>query len=168
MIELTPHLLNEADFTPYGEIIDTTTAQQQSINFGLTTRFHDMATVDLAGPEARTLINVFRSNAITFPHSVKVMERHPLGSQAFIPIAKTAYLILVGDGEQQLDIESLKLFYCDGSVGVNYHRNTWHHYQMVIQGQADFLVIDRGGKGNNLEEHYLSQELVIQLPCMNS
>ena len=163
MNKLTPTLLNAEDFAPFGEIIDLRTAKTQAINYGLTTRYHDLATVDTANQDGRTLINVFRSNPITLPHQVAVMERHPLGSQAFIPTGQNPFLVLVGLGETTLETDSLKLFITDGRQGVNYFTNTWHHYQMVLGSSADFVVIDRGGPGDNLEEVHLQDGPWIEL-----
>ncbi|MFT7533819.1 MAG: ureidoglycolate lyase, partial [Gammaproteobacteria bacterium] len=161
---LIPQPLTSEAFAPFGEVIDLRCAKTQDINFGLTTRFHDLATVDTSGENGRPLINVFRSNPLPMPHQVKIMERHPLGSQAFIPMHQDPYLILVGSGEQEFEPDSLKLFITDGLQGVNYYTNTWHHYQMVIKQTADFVVIDRGGSGNNLEEVELLNGPTISTP----
>ena len=162
MTELTARPLTEEAFAPYGEVIDLRKAQTQDINYGLTTRYHDLASIDTLREGGRTLVNVFRSAPITLPHTVRVMERHPLGSQAFIPMNDRPFLVLVGKGIDRLEVESLQLFITDGEQGVNYHANTWHHYQMVLGQTSDFLVIDRGGPGNNLEEVQLTRGPVIE------
>jgi ureidoglycolate lyase len=167
VIELSPMPLTPENFAPFGEVIDLSTASTQSINFGLTTRFHDLLSVDTASEDGRTLINVFRSQPIKLPHRVEVMERHPLGSQAFIPMTASDFFILVGSGVETLDVDSLRLFFSDGSRGVNYHKNTWHHYQMVLDTEADFLVVDRGGPGNNLQEQPINEHIVIPESARN-
>lgn len=164
MTVLRPQPLTSEAFAPFGEVIDLRNAKTMSINFGLTTRFHDLVSIDTATGGGHTLVNVFRSDPITLPHKVAVMERHPLGSQAFMPMGNIRFMVLVGSGEQQLDPGSLQLFITDGQQGVNYFRNTWHHYQMVLQQSADFVVVDRGGPGNNLEENLVTDELIIQSP----
>ncbi len=164
MPELTAQPLTTEAFQAFGEVIDTRTARQVPINYGLTTRFHDLATVDVVGDGARVLINVFRSTPITLPHAVAVLERHPLGSQAFIPMGTARFLVLVARGETCPDPASLRLFVSDGLQGVNYARNTWHHFQMVLGAPADFLVIDRGGPGDNLEEADVS-DLDLTIPA---
>lgn len=152
MIELVAEPLSATAFAPFGEVIDLRDAHRVPINHGLTVRFHDLATVDVAADGGHALVNVFRSRPIALPHTVEVMERHPLGSQAFIPMGARRMLVLVGAGGQRIDADSLRLFVSDGHQGVNYFRNTWHHYQMVLDGTADFVVVDRGGPGANLEE----------------
>lgn len=161
MIELKPEPLTARAFAPFGEVIDPRAAETRSINFGLTTRFHDLATVDVAGEGARALVNVFRTQPIELPHRVRVMERHPLGSQAFIPMRATRFLVLVGEGADAVEIDSLRLFIAGDGQGVNYFRNTWHHYQMVLDRAADFLVIDRSGEGDNLDEREIAAAVCI-------
>lgn len=152
VVELVPALLTAAAFAPFGEVIDLASARTLSINQGLTTRFHDLATVEAAGDGARVLVNVFRSTPLPLPHRVTVMERHPLGSQAFLPMGEARFLVLVAEGEVRPDPASFALFLSDGRQGINLARNTWHHFHMVLDAPADFVVIDRGGPGDNLEE----------------
>ncbi|MEM7292410.1 MAG: ureidoglycolate lyase [Pseudomonadota bacterium] len=161
MRELTPEPLCAERFSAFGEIVDLREATQIPINYGLTTRFNDLATVDTLDAGGRTIVNVFRSNPIPLPHKVKIMERHPLGSQAFIPLSQRPFLVMVAPASEEVSAQDLVLFVTDGLQGVNFHKNTWHHYQMVLGEQADFLVIDRGGPGDNLVEREISGEAII-------
>ncbi|MEM7195080.1 MAG: ureidoglycolate lyase [Pseudomonadota bacterium] len=154
--------LTEAAFERYGEVIDLRQAQTQSINGGLTCRYHDLVTVDTADGGGCTLVNVFRTAPIPLPHKVVVMERHPLGSQAFLPMDQAPFLVLVGEPEKNaLKAIDLTLFITDGHQGVNFNKNCWHHYQLVLGKTRDFVVIDRGGDGQNLEECVISDSVVI-------
>lgn len=152
MPELVPEPLTADAFRPYGEVLDLRVANTLAINQGLTTRFHDLARIETRGSDARVLLNVFRSRPIALPHPVAILERHPLGSQAFLPTGFARILVLVALGDQAPDPATIRLFAGDGHQGVNYAPNTWHHYQMVLDSTADFVVVDRGGAGNNLEE----------------
>ncbi len=153
---LTPVSLTSAAFAPYGQVLDLRQADQIPINQGLTTRFNDLADVALHGEGARTLINVFRSTPVSLPHRVEIMERHPLGSQAFFPLSGARFLVLVAPTGDAVLAEQLELFISDGQQGVSFAPNTWHHYQLALDQPSDFLVIDRGGPGENLEEIALS------------
>lgn len=152
MRQLKPVPLTAAAFAPYGQVLDTRLAEQIPINQGLTTRFDDLANVDLRGEGARTLINVFRSTPVGLPHRVEIMERHPLGSQAFYPLAGARFLVLVAPAGDAVLADQLELFISDGQQGVSFAPNTWHHYQLALDQPSDFLVIDRGGPGENLQE----------------
>lgn len=160
---LTPVPLTAAAFAPYGQVLDTRQADKIPINQGLTMRFNDLADVDLRGEGARTLINVFRSTPVSLPHRVEIMERHPLGSQAFYPLAAARFLVLVAPVGEGVMIEQLELFISDGQQGVSFAPNTWHHYQLALDQPSDFLVIDRGGPGENLQEVGVQGEAEIAL-----
>jgi ureidoglycolate lyase len=163
VIDLTIEPLTVDAFRPFGEVIDKRTAKQIGINYGLTTRYHDLAHVDAGGEDARVLINIFRTAPLPLPHHVRVMERHPLGSQAFIPLGSTRFYVLTATGAHRPDPHTFRLFITDGYQGVNYSRNTWHHFQIVIDHVAEFIVIDRGGAGANLDEVNV-EDLGIRVP----
>lgn len=162
MVKLTPRPLTAEHFAAYGEVIGLQTATQLSINDGLTTRYHDLATIDIAAENGRALISVFHTAPIPLPHRVRVLERHPLGSQTFIPITTTPFLLLVGDvNRTPLTENELHLFITNGHQGVNLHKNTWHHHQLVLHHPQHFFVIDRGGDGMNQEETTIDEEIWI-------
>lgn len=71
MRNLTPQPLTQAAFAPYGEVIDVRSARQIPINYGLTTRFNDLASIDTGDENGRTIVNVFRSRPVALPHTVK-------------------------------------------------------------------------------------------------
>ncbi len=148
-------------FRPFGEVIALETARQCLINQGQTIRFHDLCTIDVADQSGRPIMSVFRSSPVTLPHKVTVMERHPLGSQAFFPLDDDPFLVLVGLPEERLRAEHLRLFVTNGRQGINLFKNTWHHFQLSMTKQRDLLVIDRGGPGNNLQEIMLDEDVWI-------
>ena len=122
------------------------------INHGLTTRYHDLCNIDTSDQGGRAIVSVFRTSPLALPHQVRFMERHPLGSQGFIPTTDIPFLVLVGRKCETLTGADLTLFATNGKQGVNIKKNTWHHFQIVLERTADFIVIDRGGEGENLEE----------------
>lgn len=155
-IDLMPEPLTAAAFAPFGDVIEASdSAQRFQINQGHAERYHDLASVDLAGSGARALISIFRSHPRRFPLSLDLLERHPLGSQAFMPLAALSYLVVVAPGGDAPDVQALRCFIAAAGQGVNYARGTWHHPLLSLHATTDFLVIDRGGPGINLEEHAL-------------
>ena len=152
MIDLHPVPINSENFAPFGQVISLDNAHSYPINQGLTTRFHDLMDIDVSDEGGRPIVNVFRTQPLPLPHVVKIMERHPLGSQAFIPLDGEPFLVLVAPPQSKLQAEDLRLFVTDGCQGVNFYKNTWHHFQIVTDHCRDFIVIDRGGDGENLEE----------------
>lgn len=138
-------------FAPFGDVISLDGAHHFPINGGTTERFHDLATIDVAEAGGRTLVNVFRAQPRALPFELSMMERHPLGSQAFIPLSEVRYLVVVAPAGP-FDERRMRAFAVSGRVGVNYARGVWHHPLLVLYAAADFLVIDRGGEQPNCDE----------------
>lgn len=161
MLQASP--LTAKSFAPFGEVIETEFAKTISINDGLATRFHQLATAELSGEGGAVAVSLFRSDPLSLPHRVKVMERHPLGSQAFYPLSVVPFLILVARNNSNNEPEEFSLFLTNGNQGVNFFRNIWHHFLIVRQETCDFLVVDRVGAGDNLEEAVVEQEVIIPM-----
>ncbi|MBK8453055.1 MAG: ureidoglycolate lyase [Thiofilum sp.] len=158
---LTPQPLTAENFAPFGQVIELATAYHYPINEGLTTRYHDLVKADTHEQNGRTIVSVFRTNPIPLPHKIIKMERHPLGSQAFLPTHKHPFLVLVAPAGEQVYAQDLQLFITNGQQGINLAKNTWHHFQLVLGEQSDFIVIDRGGAGNNLQEVEVMGDAII-------
>ena len=149
--------LTSRAFEPFGEVLQTTEAKVLSINQGTTKRFHNLAHVDVLEGDGKPLINIFEGQPRQIPIEIKLMERHPLGSQAFFPLQLFDYLILVADTPDTPKIQHLKAFRASGIQGVNYRKNTWHHPLLVLSPNHQFLVVDRGGPKTNLEEFFFDK-----------
>lgn len=151
MIRAQP--LTAAAFAPFGDVIEAGDAPVM-INNGTTERHHDLAQVDLLGEGAHTLINIFRGQPFVPPVEISMMERHPLGSQAFMPLSDRPYLVVVALDEG--GVPAAPTAFLAEKKGVNYHANVWHHPLISLEAVSDFLVVDRGGEGVNLEEADIS------------
>ena len=147
--------LTKAAFAPYGTVIETRDAKQISINQGTTTRFDALAKIDVAHEGGTPIISLFRGTRLTIPLEICMLERHPLGSQAFMPLSDHDWLVVVASGnidDSAPDFDSLVCFRARGGQGVSYDRGTWHHPLLVLEKTQDFLVMDRSGDGHNLDE----------------
>jgi len=110
------------------------------------------------------LINIFRAQPLNYPLRVKMMERHPLSSQAFIPLSDAPFLVLVAPKSKSVRVPELRAFITDGRQGVNYRRAIWHHPVLALRPDSDFLVVDRGGPGENCDEfHFEDEEILLTL-----
>lgn len=152
-LALPVEFLTREAFAPFGEVIEIDGADHYPINNGTTERYHDLAEVDATAESGRPLINIFRGIAWTCPIPINMVERHPLGSQAFIPLAPRPFLVVVADPTDSGEPGGLHAFLSAGGQGVNYRRNVWHHPLLALEETTDFLVVDRGGAGENLEEY---------------
>lgn len=160
---LPAQALTREAFAPYGDVIEVCDNNQViPINYGLTDRHHDLAHVDVAAAGGRPIISIFRSRSVSVPFQVEIMERHPLGSQAFMGLGGHPYLVIVGLAGE-FDPHKLRAFVASGNQGVNYHRGTWHHYCLSLEADNDFLVVDRGGDGHNCDEVRLPVDLNISV-----
>ena len=151
---LTIEPLTKMAFAPFGDVIEAVGAERRLINEGTTERYHALAHADASDQGGHAIISLFRANRRPFPFAVRMLERHPLGSQAFYPLSPDDWLVVVGLGQEQPDPASIRCFRATAEQGVCYARNTWHHPVLILQPLQRFLVIDREGPGNNLEEHW--------------
>ncbi|GHB69122.1 ureidoglycolate lyase [Psychrosphaera saromensis] len=156
-----PKPLTKDAFKVFGDVIEANEqANNFAINDGFTQRYHDLAKVDVNDKDGRVLVNIFRSTPLEQPIAIKMMERHPLGSQAFIPMGNNPYLVVVAPAGE-FDVNKIEVFLADSNQGVNYHKGTWHHFCLALNSESDFLVIDRGGEGGNCDVLELDGALVI-------
>ena len=158
---LRPEPLTRDAFRPFGEVIEMEGSAHYTINQGFTERFNDLCFVDVAAERGETNVSLFLGQPRPAPIAIKLMERHPLGSQAFVPLQDRPWLVLVA--EDVHDHASYRAFTATGQQGINYARNVWHHPLLVLDADSRFLIIDRKGPGNNLEEVWLGEDEVFDL-----
>lgn len=155
--------LTRASFAGFGDVIEKAGAKHHSINDGTCIRYHDLAPVQLLGNNACALINIFSPEPKTLPCPVRLVERHPLGSQAFIPLSEGRFLVFVYADARGAPVGP-RAFVTNGRQGVSYRANIWHAPLIALGPNADFIVIDRGGDGDNLEEYELAEPILLGLP----
>lgn len=162
-LELVPQLLTPEAFAPFGDVIEVGSHNRViPINYGLTERHHDLAGVDVADGGGTAIVSIFRTQPVTLPFEVKIMERHPLGSQAFVMMTGNPFLVLVAPAGE-FDPSALRAFRAQPGQGVNYHKGVWHHYCLGLNAVNDFLVVDREGEGDNCDEIALPDDLTLTL-----
>jgi ureidoglycolate lyase len=158
-LELQP--LTAEAFEPFGDVIQRQGVIPEDINYEQTQKFADLALIDTSEGGGETAVHLYRSQAATLPFLVERMERHPLGSQAFMPLHQRPFPVIVAPAGDDPDIQTIRGFISSGDQGFNYHKGVWHHYQISLNGICDYLVIDRIGPKDNCEEWVLDRKLVI-------
>ncbi|WP_213297588.1 ureidoglycolate lyase [Paraburkholderia sacchari] len=143
--------LTREAFAPFGDVIALDGARHFPINGGTTERFHDLASIDTSEAGGRPIVSVFRAQPRAWPVEISMMERHPLGSQAFVPLGEVRYAVVVAPAGE-LDLTQLRAFWVEGGQGVNYAKGVWHHPLLAFDRVSDFLVVDRGGQQPNCDE----------------
>ena len=161
MREIIIQPLTREAFAPFGDVIEMEGAHSFPINHGMCIRYHDLAKVETAGDNARTLISLLRGKPYELPLKLEMVERHPLGSQAFMPLSQHPFLVVVAP-ESSDGLGEPIAFHTAPGQGVNIHRNVWHGILTPLNGESDFVVIDRGGDGINLQEHFYGEPFLVR------
>ncbi len=155
--------LTKHAFAPFGEVIETKGSAHFMINSGSTRRYHKLATVETSAPQDQAVISIFSVQALPMPITIRMLERHPLGSQAFVPLLGQPFLIVVAPASTSPNLDSVRAFRSNGLQGVNYHRGVWHHPVLALAATDNFLVIDRSGAGNNCDEFFFDEDTCLLL-----
>jgi ureidoglycolate lyase len=161
LVYATP--LRAEAFARFGDVIEIEGRESRWINDDTCRRFDDLAHIDVAEGGGRPLLSVFEANPQSLPLHIRKLERHPLSSQAFFPLEAQPFLVVVaaaGDGPSA-PVGRLRAFLSSGRQGVNYRRNTWHHPLIALGRISRFLVVDRGGSGENCEELALDAAVLV-------
>ena len=154
MRTVTHEPLTADAFAPFGDVIEASDrAETIPINYGWTTRFNALTDVNVG--DGRAIISLFRSKPLA-PLVLKIFERHPDGSQAFMPLNGRPYLVAVAPAGD-FDAAQVRVFRAAASQGVNYAKGTWHHFLLALEAESDFMVVDREGPGENLDEVELAE-----------
>lgn len=152
--------LTRAAFAPFGEVIEVDSASARYVvNDGTAIRFHDLVTIDTARDNGQPVVSIFRAQPRVLPFAVSLLERHPLGSQAFVPMSPEVSFVVVVAADPDTPPRA---FLAGHGQGINYHRGTWHHPLIALERVSDFLVIDRGGEGDNCDEVVLDLNWLIE------
>ena len=160
---LKPVALTKENFAGYGDVIEIEHHRDiRDINYGMTKRYHNLANLDLLSNSGQPLFNIFNSSPVALPFKVNGIERHPLSSQLFYPLSNQPFLVLVAGPDTLPSPNDLKLFITNGSQGINYHKNIWHHYLLTLHQIANFIVVDRGGPEKNCDEFFFDDDIVIE------
>ncbi|RFU13263.1 ureidoglycolate lyase [Rhodobacteraceae bacterium W635] len=151
MTRVFTQMLTAEGLAPFGDVLEADGAPDKLINQGLCGRYHDRARLDFDG--GRAGISLFKADLRALPYRLEMMERHPLGSQAFIPMSEEAFLVIVAQDAGNRPGRPLAFLTRPGQA-INFHKNTWHGVLTPIAGSGLFAVIDRIGPGENLQEHW--------------
>ena len=162
MIEkiITPIPITKENFAKYGDMISTKDIKPLEINNGYAKRFDGIANLDTSKNNGETTISIFSALKRTFPMNIDMMEQHPLGSQAFIPMKETTFLSFVAPNGEKPDLDKIEAFIIPPGLGVNYKTGTWH-FPLIATEDMNFLVVDRKGVGDNLKVQKLENNQII-------
>ena len=159
-ITITPKKISKENFAQFGELITTDDIKPISINDGYAKRFDGIANLDTSKDNGEATISIFSALKRTFPMNIDMMEQHPLGSQAFIPMKETTFLSFVAPDGDKPDLDKVEAFIIPPGLGVNYKTGTWH-FPLISTEDMNFLVVDRKGSGDNLKIQRIEENQVV-------
>ena len=157
---IKPIPMTKENFSKFGDMISTENIKPIEINNGYANRFDDIAKIDTSKNNGETTISIFSALKRSFPMKIDMMEKHPLGTQAFIPMKETTFLTLVAPEGKKLEMDKIESFVVPKGKGVNYKTGIWH-FPLISTEDMDFLVVDRKGPGENLIVENLDQEEIL-------
>ena len=155
-----PTKINRKNFNSYGDLISSDDIDYIDINAGYAKRFDNLANIETLNGGGKTIVSIFSASKRTFPMKIDMMEKHPLGSQAFIPMKETTFLSFVAPPGESPEISKIQSFIVPPKTGINYKPGIWH-FPLISTEDTNFLVIDRKGNGNNLIIHKFEKEKII-------
>ncbi|MDH3387508.1 MAG: ureidoglycolate lyase [Gammaproteobacteria bacterium] len=154
-LEVKP--LSRDAFAPFGDVIEFEGRESYPINDGMADRFHALAGVELGGADARAVISLVASRKFDLPRRVDHMEFHPHGSQAFIPLDATPFIVVVSAAGTAPDPDGLHAFVTNGRQGINYHAGTWHHVLLTPYAAMRFVCVDRDSPADNCVDFHIPE-----------
>ena len=160
MISLQPEALTAEAFAPYGDVVESSERQVAEMNAESFERFDDLCSVE--ANDGHVAISIARCRTITtLPHSFDMIERHPHGSQSFVPLTPCRMMVVVAPAGEPASAAELRAFVSNGKQGINYHRGTWHMPLIAFAAGQEFLIIDRVGDSANCDLHYLDEPVTL-------
>ena len=157
---IKPIKITRENFTEFGDLISSEGINPIDINAGYAKRFDNLANINTSKDEGKTIVSIFSALKRSFPMKIDMMEKHPLGSQAFIPMKETTFLCLVAPQGDKPDLNQIESFIVPPGIGINYNPGIWH-FPLISTEDMNFLVVDRKGVGDNLVIEDLKNEKII-------
>jgi len=158
-IKIKPKKINKTNFSKFGQIIDTSKKKYFRINNGYAKRYDNLGKINTSLNKGRTIVSIFSAKKRKFPMKVDMMEKHPLGSQAFVPMKETSFLVFVAPKGNKPDLKKIQSFRIPKQTGINLNPGIWH-FPLISTKDMNFLVLDRKGKGNNLVIYKFKKEKI--------
>ena len=157
---IKPIKITKVNFAPYGDLISSNGVEPIDINSGYAKRFNNLANIDISKDKGEVIVSIFSALKRTFPMKIDMMEKHPLGSQAFMPMKEITFLSFVAPPGETPEINKIQSFIIPPKMGINYKPGVWH-FPLISTENTNFIVIDRKGNGENLIIHKFKKDEIF-------
>lgn len=162
-ITLKAEPLTRERFAQYGDVIDSSRDGDDPMNEARFQRFDNLCKVELAN-DGEVAVSIARCRTpTTLPIRLDMVERHPLGSQAFVPLSPCKMVFVVAPPGESVEASDLRAFVTNGRQGVNYRLGTWHMPLISFEAGQEYLIIDRGGNEANCDTHTLDDIIFLEV-----
>jgi len=158
-IIIKPKKITRKNFKKFGDLISKKKIKPININNGYAKRFNNLCKINTSVKKGSTIMSIFSAKKRKFPMKITMMEKHPLGSQAFVPMSETKFLVFVAPKGKKPNTKKIQSFIVPKQTGINYKPGIWH-FPLISTKSMNFLVIDRKGKGNNLVIYKFKNEKI--------
>tara|TARA_Y100001936_G_C15940819_1_gene594612 strand:- start:506 stop:1000 length:495 start_codon:yes stop_codon:yes gene_type:complete len=158
-VKIKPKKISKKNFKKFGQLIDTSKKKYFEINNGYAKRYDNLGKINTLTKKGKTIVSIFSAKKRSFPMKIDMMEKHPLGSQAFIPMKETSFLVFVAPKGDRPNLKKIVSFKIPKQTGINLNPGIWH-FPLISTKNMNFLVIDRKGKGNNLIIYKFKKEKI--------
>ena len=159
-VVIKPVNITKENFIAFGDVISSNKVEPMDINEGYAKRFDNLAKINTSKNKGETIVSIFSAIKRSFPMRINMMEKHPLGSQAFIPMQETTFLSFVAPAGNVPEINKIQSFVVPPKTGINYKPGIWH-FPLISTENTNFLVIDRKGEGKNITIYKFEKEKII-------
>ena len=159
-VVIKPKKITKENFTKFGDVISTQNIKSIDINNGYAKRFDNLANINISKNNGTAIVSIFSALKRSFPMKIDMMEKHPLGSQAFIPMKETNFIAFVAPPSNKPEISQIESFIISQGIGINYKPGIWH-FPLISTENMNFLVVDRKGAGDNLIIYNFEKEKII-------
>jgi ureidoglycolate lyase len=159
-VVIKPKKITKENFAKFGDVISTQNIKPMDINNGYAKRFDNLADINTSNNNGTASMSIFSALKRSFPMKIDMMEKHPLGSQAFIPMKETNFISFVSPSGDKPNISKIESFVVSPGIGINYKPNIWH-FPLISTENMNFLVVDRKGAGDNLIIYNFEKEKII-------
>ena len=161
-IIIKPKKITRKNFQKFGDLISIKKKKSININDGYAKRFDNLCRINTSSKKGKTIMSIFSAKKRKFPMNIKMMEKHPLGSQAFVPMNETTFLVFVAPKGKRPNTKKIESFIVPKQTGINYKPGIWH-FPLIATEDMNFLVVDRKGAGENLViENLEKKEILLQ------
>jgi ureidoglycolate lyase len=158
--------ITRARYASYGHVV-APEGPCVSANQGTAKRYDRACEVANLRPHAYLNVAFFRCQPrASGTFALEMLEKHPHSEQLFVPMNASRFVVVVAQGGDAPDPETMRAFLVDGRTAVSYLPGVWHHPILGLDHETDFTVLVwEDGSAEDCVEAPLPPGLSVELPA---